>query len=65
VSAFAALSNLFVLKETLPHIVEARKAKQGSPAQEGDATVPLLGDAAGSEDAQTPDVEGAVKAASL
>ena len=42
VSAFATLSNTIVLRETLPAIVEARRAKQQAAAGEAASKQPLL-----------------------
>jgi MFS family permease len=53
ISAVATISNIFVLRETLPAIVEARRARQYAAEDEKEAAVPLL------SAAQPPDLEGA------
>ena len=55
VSAVAVASNVFLMSETLPRIVEARRAKQLQ--QEGEAAVPLLIDDLAPGDT-VPDIEG-------
>lgn len=50
VSGYAVLSNFFVLEETLPRIVEARKAMHAS-AEEPDQTMPLLENGSGAASA--------------
>ncbi|EIE22258.1 MFS general substrate transporter [Coccomyxa subellipsoidea C-169] len=57
VSAVAVASNVFLMSETLPRIVEARRAKQLE--QEGEAIVPLLIDDL-TPGQTVPDIEGGV-----
>ena len=57
ISAIATVSNIFVLRETLPAIVEARKARQDAAEGLKEAAVPLLGAA------EPPDLEGAASPA--
>ncbi len=58
----AVASNIFLMSETLPRIVEARRAKQAAEA--GEAAVPLLADdgpPALDDPAPPHDIEGAAR----
>lgn len=62
VSAVAVASNVFLMSETLPRIVEARRAKQAAEA--GDAAAHLLADEgppALDSSAPVPDIEGVAR----
>lgn len=55
ISAFATASNVFVLRETLPAILEARRARAEAAAERKELEQPLLAGGA-----PAPDLEGGV-----